>query len=73
MRILRIIAFSLVMVGAVVWGLLGIFNINIVAAMFGDATVLSRIIYSLVGLSAVFLLATHNYDECYCRCDDRSY
>ncbi|MBR6098805.1 DUF378 domain-containing protein [bacterium] len=73
MRILRIIAYSLVIVGAVVWGLLGIFNINIVAAMFGDGSILSRIIYSLVGISAIVLLATHEYDECYCNCSEREY
>jgi len=73
MRILRMVAFVMVMVGAIVWGLLGIFNINIVAALFGDATVLSRIIYTLVGISAIVLMFTPNYEECYCNCDEKSY
>lgn len=58
MRITSIIAFILVIVGAIVWGLVGIFNFNLVALIFGagDAAVVSRIIYSLVGVSALWLL-----------------
>ena len=73
MRILRIIAYSLTIIGALVWGIVGFFNYNIVAAMFGDASVLSRIVYSLVGLSGIVLLATANQEEeCYCNCSDDS-
>ncbi|MBQ6922535.1 MAG: DUF378 domain-containing protein, partial [Clostridia bacterium] len=45
MRITSIIAFILVIVGAIVWGLVGIFNFNLVAMIFGtgDAAVVSRI------------------------------
>lgn len=58
MRITSTIAFILVIVGAIVWGLVGIFNFNLVALIFGagDAAVVSRIIYSLVGVSALWLL-----------------
>lgn len=58
MRITSIIAFILVIVWAIVWGLVGIFNFNLVALIFGagDAAVVSRIIYSLVGVSALWLL-----------------
>lgn len=71
MRILRIIAYSLTIIGALVWGVVGFFNYNIVAAMFGDASILSRIVYSLVGLSGIVLLATANQEEeCYCNCSD---
>lgn len=58
MRITSIIAFILVIVGAIVWGLVGIFNFNLVAMIFGtgDAAVVSRIIYTLVGVSALWLL-----------------
>ncbi|MEE3350290.1 MAG: DUF378 domain-containing protein [Candidatus Gastranaerophilaceae bacterium] len=73
MNILRSIAFVLVMVGAIVWGILGIFNVNLVAALFGDATILSRIVYALVGISAIILMATYNHDECYCDCNEKSY
>ena len=58
MKLTTIIAFSLVIIGAIVWGLVGIFNFNLVALIFGagDAAIVSRIIYSLVGVSALWLL-----------------
>lgn len=43
----------LTIVGAVNWGLIGIFNFNLVAAIFGEASLLSRIIYSLVGIAGL--------------------
>lgn len=73
MNILRTIAYTLVITGAIVWGLVGFFNYNIVAAIFGDATVLSRIIYALVGLSGIAMLATHEKDECYCENTDTTF
>ena len=72
MHIMRIIAFALVITGALVWGLVGFFNYNPVAAIFGDATLLSRIVYSLVGISGITLLAaSRDEEECYCDCIDR--
>ena len=53
MKILKYTAFVLTLIGALNWGLIGIFDYNLVAAIFGDMTVLSRIIYSLVGVSAI--------------------
>lgn len=73
MHILRTIAYALVITGAIVWGLVGFFNYNIVSAIFGDATVLSRIIYSLVGISGVAMLATTGMDECYCEDVDTTF
>ena len=72
MRTFRMIAYSLVIVGAFVWGLVGMFNYNLVASIFGDGSILSRIIYSLVGLSAIGLLATEHKNEC-CECSDIHY
>ena len=69
-RTLRTIAFALVITGAVVWGIVGFFDYNIVAAMFGEGSLLARIIYSLVGLSGITLLATMGQEECYCDCSD---
>lgn len=43
----------LVVIGALNWGLIGFFRFDLVAAIFGDMTLLSRIVYSLVGLSGV--------------------
>ena len=49
------IALILVIVGGLNWGLVGLFNFDLVAAIFGNMTILSRVIYTLVGLSAVFV------------------
>ena len=40
-------------IGAIVWGLIGIFDFNLVAFIFGDATILSRIVYTIVGIAGV--------------------
>ncbi len=50
------IALILVIVGGLNWALVGLFNFNLVATIFGDMTMLSRIVYDLVGLSAVYIL-----------------
>ena len=59
MYILRIIAYILVIVGAINWGLIGFFGFDLVASIFGEMSGLSRIVYSLVGVSAIILLLTH--------------
>ena len=64
------IAYALVITGAIVWGIVGFFNYNIVAALFGDATLMSRIVYSLVGISGIVLLALSGHEECYCDCTE---
>lgn len=43
----------LTIIGAVNWGLIGLLDFNLVAAIFGEASVLSRIIYSLVGIAGI--------------------
>lgn len=50
---LKIGSYILVLVGALNWGLVGLFNFDLVAAIFGDMTILSRAVYTLVGLSAL--------------------
>ena len=49
-------ALIVLMVGGLNWGLIGLFDFNLVAAMFGDMTRLSRIIYSLVGLATLYTI-----------------
>ncbi len=46
---------GLVVVGAINWGLVGFFSFDLVAFLFGEMSVLSRVIYALVGLSGVYL------------------
>ena len=58
MKITTIISYTLVIIGALVWLLVGLFNFNLVASIFGAGTtaIVSRIIYSLVGLSGLWLI-----------------
>lgn len=58
MKITTIISFVLVLLGAFVWLLVGLFDFNLVAFLFGAGTnaVISRIIYSLVGIAALWLI-----------------
>lgn len=51
-------AIVLVVIGGLNWGLVGLFNYNLVAAIFGEMSSLSRIIYGLVGVSAIYMLYT---------------
>lgn len=51
------LAVVLVIVGGLNWGLVGIFNFDLVSTIFGDMSGISRAVYSLVGLAAVYLAA----------------
>ena len=55
MKILKVISIILVIVGGLNWGLVGLFNFDLVAAIFGAMSSLSKIIYVLVGLAAVYI------------------
>jgi uncharacterized membrane protein YuzA (DUF378 family) len=44
----------LVIIGALNWGLVGIFNVDLVAAILGDMSLLARVVYILVGVSGVW-------------------
>lgn len=50
-------AIALVVLGAINWGLVGLFDFNLVATIFGDMTALSRIVYVLVALAGIYLIA----------------
>ena len=50
------VAWALILIGALNWGLVGIFNFDLVAAIFGDMSAVARIIYILVGAAAVYKL-----------------
>ena len=56
MRAITTITLVLLIVGGLNWGLVGLFGFDLVAALFGEMSLLSRIVYSLVGLSAVWQL-----------------
>ncbi len=50
-------ALTLAIIGAVNWGLIGFFDFNLVASLFGGMSWLSRIIYGLVGLCGIYLIS----------------
>jgi uncharacterized membrane protein YuzA (DUF378 family) len=50
-------AATLVMVGALNWGLVGLLNLDLVAAILGRRSLASKLLYTLVGASAVYLLS----------------
>jgi len=56
MNILNKVTLLLLIVGGLNWGLVGLLDFDLVAALFGEMTLLSRVVYSLVGLSALFQL-----------------
>ena len=58
MNVLKYTAYMLTLIGALNWGLVGIFGFDLVAAIFGDMTLMSRILYSLVGVSAIITALT---------------
>ena len=60
-------ALTIAIIGAINWGLIGLFRFDLVAFIFGDMSWLSRIVYSLVGLCGLFLITFYmhlgNRDE----------
>jgi len=56
MKSIHVLAAVLVMVGALNWGLVGLFRFDLVPAVLGDATVLSRLVYIAVGAAGLFQL-----------------
>ena len=55
MKVFNVICLTLVIVGAIVWGI--IFNFNLVDALFGTGSAFSRIIYTLVGIAGLYLIS----------------
>jgi uncharacterized membrane protein YuzA (DUF378 family) len=56
MRLINSVTLLLLIVGGHNWGLVGLFDFDLVAALFGEMSALSRIVYVLVGLSALYQL-----------------
>ena len=56
MRAINSVTLLLLIVGGLNWGLVGLFDFDLVAALFGEMSALSRIVYVLVGVSALYQL-----------------
>lgn len=54
MVVLITIAMILLIIGAINWGLVGLFNFNLVSAIFGERSALAKVIYVLVGIAGVY-------------------
>jgi uncharacterized membrane protein YuzA (DUF378 family) len=55
-RFLQVLSYTFIIIGALNWGLIGFFGFDLVAALFGEMSFLTRTVYSLVGLSAIISL-----------------
>jgi hypothetical protein len=62
MKYLKKVAYALVIVGSLNWGVVGLFQTDLVAKLLGDMTMASRLVYLLVGISGFVILVTK------CRC-----
>lgn len=60
-KALDCIALTIAIIGAVNWGLIGIFSFDLVAFVFGNLSWISRIIYTLVGISGIYLITFYMY------------
>ncbi len=54
MKVIDKIALVLIIIGAMNWGLIGFFKFDLVATIFGEMSIISRIVYGLVGISGLW-------------------
>lgn len=57
MKTLNAIALTVAIIGCVNWGLIGLFNFNLVESLFGNISFLSKLIYILVGIAGIWSIA----------------
>ena len=62
MKALHMVAFTLLVVGGLNWGLWALFGLNLVNAVVGSMPTVEKLVYVLVGVSAVYIAATHMGD-----------
>ena len=60
MKILNYIVLTLVIIGALNWLLVGLFQFNLVDSIFGELSILSRIIYTIVGIAGLWSIAFYS-------------
>jgi hypothetical protein len=71
MKALHAISFILVIVGALNWGLVA-FDFNLVSWLLGSMPVVEKIVYALVGVAAIYEVATHKKSCTACGCETSS-
>ena len=64
MQTLQKVALALVIIGAINWGLIGLFDFNLVETLFGTDNVITKIVYVLVGIAGIIdiSLLFNNYE-----------
>lgn len=62
MKWLDCTALTIAIIGAINWGLIGFFSFDLVAFIFGDMSLLSRIVYAIVGICGLYLISF--YTKC---------
>lgn len=63
MKTLDIIVLTLVIIGAINWGLIGFFNFNLVDMLFGGISWLTRTIYAVVGVAGIYSIMFYGKDR----------
>ena len=63
MKAVDIIALILIIIGAINWGLIGFFQFDLVAAIFGDMSTFSRIIYAIIGIAGLYSISFFARDK----------
>lgn len=61
-KIVHMATFALLIIGGLNWGIFGLINVNVVELILGSVPILVTIVYILVGVSAVYIGATHMND-----------
>lgn len=60
-RVLDCLALTIAIIGAINWGLIGLFSFDLVAFIFGNMSWFSRIIYALVGIAGLYIITFYMY------------
>ncbi len=63
MKVLDSIVLTLVIIGGINWGLIGFFNFNLVDTLFGGIDWLTRTIYAIVGIAAIYSIAFYGRER----------
>ena len=63
MNTLQKICLCITIIGAINWGLLGFFQFDLVAAIFGDMSIFSRIIYAIIGIAGLYSISFFAKDK----------
>lgn len=59
MKSLHIFSFTFVILGAINWGLIGLFNINLITRVLTGYPMIEQLVYMLLGAAALYLIGTH--------------